>query len=217
MCDNGPVPRLDKMRYIVRSVIIPMMAIDLILAGCGMNSKTARTAVATSGVTNGGETNASSPRSEEPGIAIRVTIPGLPKGRPFPKRYTCDGSAISLPVRWSGIPAGTAQLAMFFVNLKPVHGKLFFDWAVAGIAPTATGVAAGALPHGAVVGRNSSGKVGYSLCLPRGSVEEHFILRLFALSHPLAAKPGFDPEALYNEAERFAKVVGLAGAVYTKR
>ena len=135
----------------------------------------------------------------------------------FPKRYTCDGADLSIPVRWSNVPAGTTELAMFLINLRPVDGKLFFDWALANVSPASHAIPAGVVPAGAVIGRNSFGKVGYSICPPRGTVEEHFILRVVALAHPLAAKPGFDAEALYREAERSAKVVGLAGGVYTRR
>lgn len=146
-----------------------------------------------------------------------MAIPGLLKEGYIPKRYTCDGANTSLPVQWSKIPAGTAAVAMFLVNLKPVHGKLFFDWAVTNLSPASRGVPAGSLPAGAIVGRNGFGKVGYSICPPRGTVEEHFILRVVALPHSLPAKPGFDAEALYKEAESSAKVVGLAGGVYTRR
>lgn len=146
-----------------------------------------------------------------------MTIPGLLKEGYIPKRYTCDGANTSLPVQWSKIPSGTAAVAMFLVNLRPVHGKLFFGWAVTGLSPTSRGVAAGTVPAEAIVGRNSFGKIGYSICPPKGTVEEHFILRVVALPHPLPAKAGFDAEALYKEAESAAKVVGLAGGVYTRR
>jgi hypothetical protein len=130
-------------------------------------------------------------------------------------RYTCDGADVSLPVRWSGVPPGAAELAMFVVNYRPIHGRLFFDWAVAGLSPTAHGISAGSLPSGAVVGRNSFGNVGYSVCPVKGTGEEHYIVRVVALPHQLAAKPGFDAEALFQEAERSAKAIGLGGGTYT--
>ncbi len=162
-------------------------------------------------------TAANGPTNRPPAVTIEVTIPGLLKEGFFPKRYTCDGANISFPVRWSRVPSGTAELAMFLVKLNSPVKHPFFDWAVAGLNPSSHGVEAARLPAGAVVGRNGFGQLGYSICPPRGSVEEHYILRLVALPHPLAAKPGFDPEALFKEAERSAKVVGLAGGVYTRR
>jgi len=198
----------------------------LALGGCGGSSTNSSSSPKTSAgkasnpttTTSASPTNTShSSETPAPSTTIEVTIPGLLKEDFIPARYTCDGANTSLPAQWSKIPAGTAELAMFLVDLKPVNGKPFFDWAVAGLNPASHGVPAGSLPSGATVGRNSFGDVGYSICPPKGTVEEHFILRLLALPHALAAAPGFDAEALYKEAERSVKVVGLAGGVYTRR
>ncbi len=200
------------------------LAIGLMLSGCGGSSNPSTSAQTSAGqngslaTTTSGSSAGTSHNSEPPppSTTIEATIPGLLKEDFIPARYTCDGADTSLPVRWSKIPPGTAELAMFLLDLQPVHGKLFFDWAVAGLSPTAGGVPAGALPAGAVVARNSFGRVDYSICPPKGTVEGHFILRLLALPHALPAKPGFDAEAFYQEAERSTKVVGLAGGVYTR-
>jgi phosphatidylethanolamine-binding protein (PEBP) family uncharacterized protein len=197
------------------------------LAGCGGSSSTPSSSSAASNAqsppsrtTSTGTTGtgtASNPSEAVPTTTIDASIPGLLKEGYFPKRYTCDGADISIPLRWSNVPAGTAELAMFLINLKPVNGKLFFDWALANVSPALHALSAGAVPGGVLLGRNSFGNVGYSICPPRGTVEEHFILRLVALAHPLDAKPGFDAETVYREAERSEKVVGLAGGVYTRR
>lgn len=190
------------------------------LPGCGgssINSTTTTGGVSRPPAASTATTSASGPTGGEPSVTIEVTIPGLLKEDYFPQRYTCDGANISFPVRWSKVPPGTAELAMFLVKLNSPVKHPFFDWAVAGLSPSSHGVEAGRLPSGAVVGRNSFGQVGYSICPPHGTVEEHFILRLLALPHSVAAKPGFDPEALFNETERSTKVVGLAGGVYTRR
>lgn len=197
-----------------------MMALGIVVAGCGgssTNSTTATEGASQPPTVSTATTSASSPSGGEPAVTIEVTIPGLLAEGYIPARYTCDGANTSLPARWSKVPAGTSELAMFLVRLDSPAKHPFFDWAVAGLSPNSHGVEAGRLPAGAVVGRNGFGRVGYSICPPRGSVEEHYILRLVALPHPLAAKPGFDAGALFNEAERHAKVVGLAGGVYTRR
>jgi len=154
---------------------------------------------------------------EAPKTSIEVSIPVVGKSREIPPHYTCDGANVSLPVQWSAIPKGTVELAMFLVRLKSPPRHIFVDWAVAGLSPTSHGVSAGALPAGAAVGRNSFGQNGYSVCPPKSAGEETFILRLVALPHPLPAKPGFDAEAFYDEAERSTKVVGITGGVYTRR
>jgi phosphatidylethanolamine-binding protein (PEBP) family uncharacterized protein len=148
-------------------------------------------------------------------VAIDVTVPDLLRGGFMAARHTCDRGDVSLPVRWSGVPHGTAELALFAISFQPVHGRLFFDWAVAGLSPKLREVAAGRLPRDAVVGRNSFGHDGYSICPPSGT-RESYAVRVIALPHKLAAQPGFDALTLYRNAERSAKVVGLAGVTYKR-
>ncbi len=152
----------------------------------------------------------------EPSVSIAVSIPGLlgPE-RQIPKRYTCDGEDISLPVQWKAVPPGTRELAVFVLNLRFVDGSLFFDWGVAGLSPTSRGLSAGALPPGAVVATNSFGKAGYSICPPKG-VNEDYIVRVVALRRPLAVRPGVKASALLAQAERTAKVVGIGGGTYAR-
>jgi len=189
-----------------RWLLLGALCAGIALAGCGAS----RSATTTSGSQR--VRTASQP---VPTNSIEVSIPALLREGYIPQRYTCDGADVSLPLRWSHVPSGTAEVAMFVVNLRPVHGRFFFDWAVAGLGPTSHGISAGILPLGAVVGRNSFGKVGYSICPAKGTGKEHYVVRVVALPHRLAAKQGFDAEAVYREAERSATAVGLGGGAYT--
>jgi phosphatidylethanolamine-binding protein (PEBP) family uncharacterized protein len=150
-------------------------------------------------------------------VTISVAAVGLPPQAHedvmplLAKRNACDGANVWLPFAWRGVPSGTAELALFIVNLKPVDEAVFVDWAVAGLSPTSTGISAGTLPAGAIVGRNGFGRVGYSICPPKGT-SETYIARLVALSHPLHPRLGFDARAFYLEAARAALAVGLGGA-----
>jgi phosphatidylethanolamine-binding protein (PEBP) family uncharacterized protein len=194
---------------------VSVLAVAVALAGCGGSSGTS------AGRPEGGQPQSSSAAAAAGGSApvpagtIEVTIPTLLPERFIPRRYTCDGTDTSLPVRWSKVPRGTAELVLFLASLRPT--PTFFNWAVAGLGPASRGISAGVLPPGAVVGRNGFGRVAYSICPPKGTVEEHYVLRLEALPRRLAVRPGFDPETLYREAERISKTVGLAGGTYTRR
>jgi phosphatidylethanolamine-binding protein (PEBP) family uncharacterized protein len=203
-----------------RMLLASALALGLAVAGCGGSSPSP------TGTSGGQSASSSTPvnpptrqttaRSESvPTVSIVVTIPGLLSEQRIPERYTCDGADVSLPVRWSHVPSSIAELAVFVVNLRPVHGRFFFDWAVAGLRPAAQGISAGTLPPDAIVGRNSFGGVGYSICPAKG-MREDFVVRVLALPHPLAARPGFDAESVYREAERNAKVVGIGGGIYTR-
>jgi phosphatidylethanolamine-binding protein (PEBP) family uncharacterized protein len=119
-------------------------------------------------------------------------------------------------VTWGHLPSNTAEVDLFLFNLAPVHGKLYADWAVAGLKPTLRGVAAGQLPAGAILGRDSSGHVGYSLCPPKGPTVRYAFL-LYALPSKIPARPGFDAEALREKALHMAESAGLLGASYKRR
>jgi phosphatidylethanolamine-binding protein (PEBP) family uncharacterized protein len=198
------------------------LAATLAVDGCGGSATRSSSTGASGGQSLGSSTNASPPAPQTSGspeptppVTIEVAIPALLPGSRIPTRYTCDGANVSLPVRWSQVPSGFADFAIFVVNLQPVHGKLFFDWAVADLSRTSHGLLPGKLPPGAVVGRNSFDKAGYSICPAKGTSKEHYAVRVVALNRALAVKPGFNPEAAFQEAERSAKAVGLAGGAYT--
>jgi len=129
-------------------------------------------------------------------------------------RYTCDGKNVSPALRWRGVPQGTAELALFVMNLQPVDGKLFFDWAVAGLDPEMEEIEAGKLPKDAVVGRNSFGKTGYEICPEDGS--ETYIFTLFALPKKLSPAQGFDPFALRKAMHGVAGSGGVLALSYTR-
>jgi phosphatidylethanolamine-binding protein (PEBP) family uncharacterized protein len=131
----------------------------------------------------------------------------------IPSTYTCDGKDSPPPLRWAGIPAGTTELALFAMNVQPVEEKLFFDWAVAGLDPGLESLESDRLPKGAVVGQNSFGKLGYSICPPQG---ETYMFALYALPKSLGAKRGFDPRELRKEVLEISGNVGLLPATYVR-
>jgi phosphatidylethanolamine-binding protein (PEBP) family uncharacterized protein len=131
----------------------------------------------------------------------------------IPATYTCDGRETSPELRWSGVPVGSAELILFVLNLEPIEGALFFDWAVAGLEPSLEGLAAGEVPKGAILGKNGFGKEAYSLC-PPGGKRETYVFALYALPKALSPKRGFDPAKLREEVLGVAGNVGLLAAAY---
>jgi phosphatidylethanolamine-binding protein (PEBP) family uncharacterized protein len=128
--------------------------------------------------------------------------------------YTCDGKNIWPSLSWQGIPGGAAELVLFVMNLQPVEGKIFFDWALAGLDPSLEGIQAAQLPSGAVQGRNGFGKAGYEIC-PSASGEA-YMFALYALPRALSPKKGFDPAQLRTEILAQAGNVGLLPAIYAR-
>ena len=148
---------------------------------------------------------------------IALTSPSLPAGpggpAPLPATYTCDGGGKWPTLAWSGVPAGSAELILYAMNIAPVAGKLFVDWAVAGIDPALSGIEAGKLPKGSIVGTNSLGKQGYEIC-PEGA--ETYIFALYALPTGLSPKPGFDARDLRQKILEISGNVGLFPVAYAR-
>jgi phosphatidylethanolamine-binding protein (PEBP) family uncharacterized protein len=132
----------------------------------------------------------------------------------LPALYTCDGKNISPALRWQGVPQGTAELVLFAMSTRPVEGKLFFDWAVAGLSPELEEIEAGTLPKGAVSGRNGFGKTGYEIC-PEGEGET-YVFTLFALPKRLSPTQGFEPLALRKAVLDASGDVGLLALGYVR-
>jgi phosphatidylethanolamine-binding protein (PEBP) family uncharacterized protein len=125
---------------------------------------------------------------------------------------------MSPPLQWTGVPGGMAELILFISNLEakaPGGGELI-SWAVAGLKPTLTGISAGKLPAGAIVGRNSFRQTRYTLCPPKGSPVQHYIVVVYALRHPVATQPGFAANVLSKTVSHKAAYSGLAGFSYKR-
>jgi phosphatidylethanolamine-binding protein (PEBP) family uncharacterized protein len=207
------------------ALVVAATLASMVAAGCGGSSSPSASAgkgassAPTSSTGAGGTAGSGRAAGSPLQVTIEVNIPTVRREEEdfIPSRYTCDGADISPPVRLNEVPAGAAELVLFVANLRPVHGKTFFDWAVAGLRPSVRSISAGTTPSGAIVGRNSFGKTGYSICPPKGSPKEDFVVRVDALPHPLGAKPGFAAEALYREAERSAIAAGIGGGSYQRK
>jgi phosphatidylethanolamine-binding protein (PEBP) family uncharacterized protein len=132
----------------------------------------------------------------------------------LPVANTCDGKDSWPVLTWRGVPPGTAELAVFAMSVKPVEEKLFVDWGVAGLEPSLEGIEAGRLPKGAVVGRNSFGKVGYSICPSEGA--ETYVFAVYALQKSLSPQEGFDARELRKQVLDVSGDVGLLPVLYSR-
>jgi Raf kinase inhibitor-like YbhB/YbcL family protein len=140
-----------------------------------------------------GTTRSPAPARSEPTIGrIKVTSAAFSTGGPIAAKYTCDGAGTSPPLQWNGVPHGTSEVFLLAIDLTGSAGDEV-QWAVAGIPPTTTSIPEGALPAGAVAGRNSAGKIGWGgVCGAKGQLH-HVGFLLYALDHKLGLKSGFNP------------------------
>ena len=148
--------------------------------------------------------------------SLTLESPAFKGGTALPARFTCDAKNTSPPLRWPAVPAGTGELVLIALNLLPVEGALFFDWAVAGLDPSLTELKEGELPQGAILGTNSFGKRAYGLCPPSKGKEERYLFMLYAIPEALNPKPGFDPLQLREEVLAEHGDVGLLATSYVR-
>ncbi len=132
-------------------------------------------------------------------------------------RYTCQadggkpGTGVSPALQWSGVPAGTSNLAILVTDL---NANSFVHWIVVGIDPATTGVAEGAVPQGGIVGKNGFGTVGWGGPCPPANSEHEYLFQVYALNRDLGLTPGFDPAAVPDEIESASSAaVSLVGRV----
>jgi Raf kinase inhibitor-like YbhB/YbcL family protein len=110
------------------------------------------------------------------------------QGGMIPQRYTCDGSDISPPLAWSGLPVGTRSLALIVDDpdapdpaapkMTWVHWVLYNLPSIVGELPE--GVPAKVLPPGTLQGMNDWQRTGYGgPCPPVG--RHRYFFKLYAL------------------------------------
>jgi Raf kinase inhibitor-like YbhB/YbcL family protein len=135
-------------------------------------------------------------------MALMLTSPAFANNGAIPKQYTCEGTDISPPLRWSGAPQGTKSFALIIDDPDapdPRAPKItWVHWVVYNIPADANGLAEGAAksgpPAGAQLGLNDWKRADYGgPCPPIG--RHRYFHKLYALDtvlpdlgHPTKAR-----------------------------
>jgi Raf kinase inhibitor-like YbhB/YbcL family protein len=118
-------------------------------------------------------------------MPLTISSPSFPPNGPIPAVHTCDGANAPPALAWSGIPKGTASLALIVDDPDAPDPKAptrtFVHWVMYDLPPTMTGIdATQAVPDGAKHGRNDQGATGYTgPCPPIG--RHRYFFKLYAL------------------------------------
>jgi phosphatidylethanolamine-binding protein (PEBP) family uncharacterized protein len=140
-----------------------------------------------------------------PTQSMSLVADGMEPGGELPKEFACGGRPPTL--RWNGIPAGTAELALALVDYDEADELKRIHWLVAGIPVTGTGDALvdGQLPAGAVTLANGQGKPGYpGPCVAPGQ-KRSFNYLVFSLPTPSGLTADSPPADSYTKLEESAK------------
>jgi len=148
---------------------------------------------------------------------IPVASSAFADGAPIPALYTCRGDDVSPQLSWTGVPEGTAEIALVVDDPDAPRGT-FTHWVLFGLAPTTTDLAEGAatsLPAGGKQAKNSAGRASYmGPCPPSGT--HHYRFTVYALGGPLGLDDGAGLAEALTAIEKRAvaqgRLVGLFSA-----
>ena len=114
-------------------------------------------------------------------------------GGTIPAVHTCSGKDISPPLNWSHIPAGTKSLALIVDDPDAPAGD-FVHWVIFNLPADGTGlpegISHGALPSGAVEGKNGFGRSGYGGPCPPAGKPHRYVFTLYAVDTRLLLPAG---------------------------
>jgi Raf kinase inhibitor-like YbhB/YbcL family protein len=126
------------------------------------------------------------PKGGDPMSKMQIASAAFADGQEIPVLHTCQGSDLSPPLAWSGVPPAAKSLALIVDDPDapdPAAPKMtWVHWVLYNIPVGATGLAEGAadLPAGARSGSNDWKRTGYGgPCPPVG--RHRYFHKLYAL------------------------------------
>jgi Raf kinase inhibitor-like YbhB/YbcL family protein len=157
------------------------------------------------------------PPAREEAMAITVTSPSFAAGERIPKKYAYEpeGENVSPPLRWSGLPEGTKELALLCDDPDAPMAEPWVHWVLFGLPATAKGIDEGKEPG--VPGVNSWNKPGWGGPLPpKGHGTHHYHFKLYALGAPVALKKGATKADLLKAIEGHVLAQGELVGTYSR-
>jgi Raf kinase inhibitor-like YbhB/YbcL family protein len=146
--------------------------------------------------------------------AFSLTSSAFERNGAIPAEYTCAGKGISPPLSWQKVPAKAAELFLFVIDDNSSNKSGGIRWVVGNIDPGSTGVAAGQIPKGGIVGTNTDGKATYSPICPAKGKSDTIEFVMYALSKKIPLSPGFQPTTAEADYGSHKLLMGQAAVTY---
>lgn len=147
------------------------------------------------------------------GAVMELRSPAFSDHTRIPVRYGRLGDNVSPPLEWSGVPDGTAELALVCED-PDAPSRTFLHWLVTGIPAATRSLLESVTPPGATTWPNDFGEPAYGGPQPPVGDDAHrYVFRLYALRTPLHLPPGTSTDGirrrLPDEALATGTLVGL--------
>jgi len=117
-----------------------------------------------------------------------VTSPAFTPGGKYPVDFTCDGSGVSPPIEWKGVPEGTKKFALSVWHVPPPGGVKSY-WVLYNIPAEVTSLPRNVKGIG-VSGLNDKRRTDYDPMCSQGPGQKTYHITVYALSEELALAPG---------------------------
>ena len=184
-------------------------------AASGSSSSSATSSSSSHSASTTASSNATGELPAIPGT-MAVSSPAFERNGTIPAQYTCDGANVSPPLQWQHLPAHTKELVLFVIDDSSDGAEGGIRWVVAGIDPSLSGISAGQLPSGAVVGLNGSGKAAYGGICPTKGKPAAIEFVLWALSKTIPLSNGFTPAVAEHDYSHSELASATTYATYTR-
>lgn len=121
--------------------------------------------------------------------SFRLTSPQMSEGGNLPVEFTCDGVALTPPLRWGGAPPGTVSFAVV-MHHEAAPNDVHWYWVLYDVPPDVDHIDAGAPPPGALGTNSVNDRREYTPPCSKGPGPKRYTFTVYALSgHPTVGDP----------------------------
>ena len=118
-------------------------------------------------------------------MAFQLRSSAFRENELIPKKYTCDGSDVSVPLSWGDPPQGTKSFALIADDPDAPAGT-WVHWVLYDLPPDTRELPESSsrqehLENGAKQGKNDFGKIGYGGPCPPAGPPHRYFFKLYAL------------------------------------
>jgi phosphatidylethanolamine-binding protein (PEBP) family uncharacterized protein len=155
--------------------LLLIIIVDLSLAACGSMLPSAATATLQSDAV-----------TVSAAQGFTLSSPEVVEGGALPAEYTCDGASATLPLAWSGAPAGTRSYAVIMHHVAG-PGDTHWYWVLYDIPVDVTGLSKNSVGVGTLGTNSVNDKTAYTPPCSKGPGAKTYTYTVYALS----AQPRF--------------------------